>query len=501
LPPVVGLEFVVRSCESVDTTMPATAPASLRRRRAAAWRSGTAAGAAATAAALCLCGILCGQGGASPPAAAHAAAKRARGKPASTCAPPAPGSSGRHLLRSRTGLVGWIRLRGGAGGEVGEGVVGDAIHAAAAAAGGEGQPHAETATGLRFFCGTWNVNGRPPLVAVEDWLARSERDDVDVYVIALQEVQELSGTAALLTDEEKGRPWSAVLQQAVGAPTQFRCLAVRQMVGCYITLLARASLCDELSAIKVGELGTGFLNSGGNKGGVAVRFEYRGISVCAVCAHLAAQVSEVKRRNQDIRVLLSRLHFVDPSILPPLKAQDIYDCSTGDEDQVADEDEGDEERGEGAMPDVYDSPCAASKMPARTASPLVLDGSDEAPGAARTAVRQLPAAAEKEGVGAWLGEAASGEDSSLPTYAEAALTGQQAGAGAGAALPPLPAAVSPPVPSTPQSPRSIHKVRVLVLCVCGEACARDGLPASMFPCSLPLFPAPVQACASFDRSG
>ena len=75
----------------------------------------------------------------------------------------------------------------------------------------------ELAAGLRIFCGTWNVNGKPPLVPIEDWLLTcSERDDVDVYVIALQEVQGLSGTAALLTDEEKGRPWSAVLQQAVG---------------------------------------------------------------------------------------------------------------------------------------------------------------------------------------------------------------------------------------------------------------------------------------------
>lgn len=167
----------------------------------------------------------------------------------------------------------------------------------------EGEDHAEVQSageeaGLRIFCGTWNVNGKPPLVPIEDWLyTRCEGDDVDVYVIALQEVQGLSGTAALLTDEEKGRPWSAVLQQAVGAPVLFRCLAVRQMVGCYITLLVRASLCADVSDVKVGELGTGFLNSGGNKGGVAVRFKYRGVSVCAISSHLAAQVSTNTKTN------------------------------------------------------------------------------------------------------------------------------------------------------------------------------------------------------------
>jgi len=190
------------------------------------------------------------------------------------------------LGNARLGFPEVARLRGG------QGLGQNADHVAVSDA-----SHAD-ATGLRIFCGTWNVNGKPPLVPIEDWLfTRSERDDVDVYVIALQEVQGLSGTAALLTDEEKGRPWSAILQQAVGAPLHFRCLAVRQMVGCYITLLVRTALCADVSDIRVGELGTGFLNSGGNKGGVAVRFTYRGVSVCAISSHLAAQVSEVTRTN------------------------------------------------------------------------------------------------------------------------------------------------------------------------------------------------------------
>jgi hypothetical protein len=88
---------------------------------------------------------------------------------------------------------------------------------------GGGEVHVDSTTGLRIFCGTWNVNGKPPLVPLEDWLfTHSERDAVDMYVIALQEVQELSGTAALLTDEEKGRPWSALLQQAVGGCSRWQ---------------------------------------------------------------------------------------------------------------------------------------------------------------------------------------------------------------------------------------------------------------------------------------
>ena len=71
------------------------------------------------------------------------------------------------------------------------------------------------------------------------------------HLCRLQEVQDLSGASALLTDEEKGRQWSKVIQCAVsrtsfptrglvvadptniqlGCPKRFRCVAVRQMVG------------------------------------------------------------------------------------------------------------------------------------------------------------------------------------------------------------------------------------------------------------------------------
>ena len=45
-----------------------------------------------------------------------------------------------------------------------------------------------------------------------------------------QEVQDLSGTSALITDDDKGRAWSLEIQRALGAPELFVPVAVRQMV-------------------------------------------------------------------------------------------------------------------------------------------------------------------------------------------------------------------------------------------------------------------------------
>lgn len=75
---------------------------------------------------------------------------------------------------------------------------------------------------LRIFCGTWNVNGKPVAVPLEDWLIPPK--PVDLYLIGLQEVQDLKMQNALITDEEKGRLWVKAVQLAVGASgREYRC--------------------------------------------------------------------------------------------------------------------------------------------------------------------------------------------------------------------------------------------------------------------------------------
>lgn len=54
---------------------------------------------------------------------------------------------------------------------------------------------------------------------------------------------------------------------------------------------------------------TGMGGKAGNKGAVAIRFQFHSSSFCFVCCHLTAGQSQVKERNEDYREITQKLSF------------------------------------------------------------------------------------------------------------------------------------------------------------------------------------------------
>uniref|UniRef100_A0A7S1XEN9 Inositol polyphosphate-related phosphatase domain-containing protein n=1 Tax=Compsopogon caeruleus TaxID=31354 RepID=A0A7S1XEN9_9RHOD len=169
---------------------------------------------------------------------------------------------------------------------------------------------------LKVFGGTWNVNGRKPSTDVSEWLfsAAGRKSNVfDVYMIGIQETQALSGMNAVATDAEKGRMWKEHLERALSCPTQHVCIVARQMVGILLLVFVKSEHEAHLQDVMMTDAGTGFLNMGGNKGGVAARFTLYDMNISCVSCHLAAHEKNVDRRNQDVAEVIRRAVFTIPA--------------------------------------------------------------------------------------------------------------------------------------------------------------------------------------------
>ena len=56
---------------------------------------------------------------------------------------------------------------------------------------------------VSFFVGTWNLNGKPPDERLDSWLFPLKTNPADIYMIAFQEIVELTASQILQTDPAK----------------------------------------------------------------------------------------------------------------------------------------------------------------------------------------------------------------------------------------------------------------------------------------------------------
>eukprot|EP00166_Cyanidium_caldarium_P005433 ctg_660.g349 len=214
---------------------------------------------------------------------------------------------------------------------------------------------------LRFYVATFNVNARPPVVDLTpllrdhaspgpspplDWrdataapatsresaaqtiqqsVSSASMDAGDVAVFGFQEVQRLSGTAAVITDENQGRPWRVLIESLLATSGKYVCVMHKQLVGIMLLVFVRAEHANAVRNLQVLTVGTGIAGLGGNKGGIAARFRLYDTSVCCVCCHLTAHEHNVEKRNADYRAILDKALFENVpgesnTLLPPAAA-------------------------------------------------------------------------------------------------------------------------------------------------------------------------------------
>ncbi|KAF3919288.1 Synaptojanin-1 [Orbilia brochopaga] len=170
---------------------------------------------------------------------------------------------------------------------------------------------------ISIHVGTMNLNGRTHGIDQDltSWLypAPCPHYLPELVVIGFQEIVELSPQQIMSTDPARRQLWEAAvlenLNRATKGTKEYILLRGGQLVGAALGIYVRSDVISQIKNVEGSLKKTGMSGLSGNKGAVAIRFDYGNTRICLVTAHLAAGFANYDERNRDYRTIATGLRF------------------------------------------------------------------------------------------------------------------------------------------------------------------------------------------------
>ncbi|SSD59133.1 related to Polyphosphatidylinositol phosphatase INP52 [Saccharomycodes ludwigii] len=178
---------------------------------------------------------------------------------------------------------------------------------------------------INLLIGTYNVNGITRKSDLSKWLYPiGDKFQPDIVVLGLQEVIELTAGSLLNADYSKRSIWVNMVNDCLNQYSnntenggdKYMMLRAEQMTSLMILFFVRADKVNNVKQVEGGSKKTGFGGIAGNKGAVAIRFNYGETSFCFVNSHLAAGVSNFEERRIDFESIMKNVKFTRGKTIP-----------------------------------------------------------------------------------------------------------------------------------------------------------------------------------------
>ncbi|RWS22746.1 hypothetical protein B4U80_13499, partial [Leptotrombidium deliense] len=148
---------------------------------------------------------------------------------------------------------------------------------------------------------TWNVNEIFPVSDIDSLVKIQESPDF--YAFTFQEVNPKACTLSKNDDD-----WISLISHYLWK-NGYEIIERKSIKGSFTAVFARLSLMNEINHVKTSSKKTGHLGKVGNKGGTAVRFEYKNISLVFVGSHFHAHDDQLEARIKDYYDIIDSITF------------------------------------------------------------------------------------------------------------------------------------------------------------------------------------------------